>query len=229
MQPRPAILTVVVAWAMVPGSCAAVADEATERLQRLLDGMTAYRAEFEQTVKSRFGDVLQVSSGTLHLQRPRRLRWEVDEPYPQLVVTDGSSVWIYDPDLEQVTVQPFSETVEGTPAMFLADTAELEEHFVVQAGSPEYPGESRFVLVPLEISVDTSPSLFRSLTLAFSATGLLTGLQMLDHLDQATEMTFRGGVHNPVLESEVFVFEVPEGIDVIGNVPDNVPAKSPPG
>lgn len=196
-----------------------------ERLAALLDAMSSYRADFEQTVASQFGEVLQTATGTMHLERPGRLRWRVDEPYPQLVVADGEHVWIYDPDLEQVTVQPFEETVEGTPAMFLTDTAMLEENFRVRIDSPTGESAKRFVLSPRD---PESRSLFRTITLTFSAEGLLTQLDIVDDLDQKTGMVFRHGQANPVLESGLFEFEVPAGVDVIGNIPDDVPAEPAP-
>lgn len=210
---------------VVFGATGVAGDEDSRTLAALLDSMSSYRAEFEQTVTSQFGEVLQTATGTMHLERPGRLRWAVDEPYPQLVVADGETVWVYDPDLEQATVQSFEETVQGTPMMFLTDTAMLESHFRVGRKSPAEESGLRFALSPRD---PESTSLFREITLTFSAGGLLTGLDIVDDLDQKTAMVFRHGDANPVLESGLFEFEVPEGVDVIGNLPDDVPAQSAP-
>lgn len=210
---------------VVFGATGVAGDEASQTLAALLDSMSSYRAEFEQTVTSQFGEILQTATGTMHLERPGRLRWAVDEPYPQLVVADGETVWVYDPDLEQATVQSFEETVQGTPMMFLTDTAMLESHFRVGRKSPTEESDLRFALSPRD---PESTSLFREITLTFSAGGLLTGLDIVDDLDQKTAMVFRHGDVNPVLESGLFEFEVPEGVDVIGNLPDDVPAQSAP-
>ena len=209
----------------VLGGPGAQADDDARALTGMLDSMAAYRADFEQVVSGRFGEVVQTATGTLHLERPRKLRWEVDEPYPQLILADGDHVWIYDPDLEQATVQPFDETVEGTPATFLTDPAVLAGNFLVRAeGSADDP-ERRFRLAPR----DSDPSsLFRAVTLAFSSRGLLTRLEIVDHLEQRTLITFRNGELNPVLESGLFQFDVPEGVDVIGSLPDDVAAESAP-
>lgn len=210
---------------VVFGATGVAGDEDSQALAALLDSMSSYRAEFEQTVTSQFGEVLQTATGTMHLERPGRLRWAVDEPYPQLVVADGETVWVYDPDLEQATVQSFEETVQGTPMMFMTDTAMLARNFRVGLKSPtEEPGQ-RFALSPRD---PESTSLFREITLTFSAGGFLTGLDIVDDLDQKTAMVFRHGEVNPVLESGLFEFEVPEGVDVIGNLPDDVPAQSAP-
>ena len=207
------------------GAFGVAGDEDSQTLAALLDSMSSYRADFEQTVSSQFGEVLQTATGTMHLERPGRLRWAVDEPYPQLVVADGEHVWVYDPDLEQATVQSFEETVQGTPMMFLTDTAMLERNFRVGTKSPTEKSGQRFALSPRN---PESTSLFREITLTFSAGGVLVGLDIVDDLDQKTAMVFRHGELNPVLESGLFEFEVPEGVDVIGNLPDDLPAQSAP-
>ena len=206
--------------------CACAADDASEDavdLERLLNEMTSFRAEFEQTVVSRFGEILQESTGRMHLLRPGRLRWEVDEPYPQLVLSDGERVWVYDPDLEQVTVQPLADTVDGSPAVFLTGAvAEVDVHFSVQVDGADADADGkRFVLTPRDEASPSSSSLFRNVALTFSSAGSLTSLDVVDHLDQTTRVVFVAAEHNPVLESELFDFEVPQGVDVIGNVPAN--------
>ena len=225
------LITGIRLWAFVPmvvlSTLRAGASPAdTAELEVLLNGMKSFRAEFRQTVTGYLGEVLQTATGRMHLERPGRLRWEVDDPYPQVVLADGDSVWIYDPDLEQVTVQPLAETVEGSPAVFLTGaSADLEEHFAVvevSAGDGRQGGR-RFVLTPRDgLPADASSgSLFRRITVTFSARGVLTNLDVMDHLEQVTATAFTAGQLNPVLESSLFDFEVPEGVDVIGDIPAN--------
>ena len=203
------------AWAATP----AAADDAA-RLTALLDELTSFRARFEQTVQDRFGETLQVVTGTLHWQRPHRLRWEVDEPYPQLVLADGDSLWVFDPDLEQVSVQPLAAAIEGTPASFLAGAAEtLDRQFDVAAEAGEGAADERFVLTPRD-----EAAVLRNLTLAFAPDGVLTSLDMADHLGAFTRTTFTDAAKNPALTDSLFVFEMPEGVDVIGEPPPNAPA-----
>ena len=189
------------------------ADDA-EQLATLLDRMATLRAEFEQTVTSRFGDVLQTATGRMHLERPARLRWEVDEPYPQLVVTNGETLWVFDPDLEQVAVQPLAEALSGSPTVFLTATVqELRRDYSVRATETDATGGSRFELTPLD-----SNAVFSELVLTFGTNGTLAGIDIADHLAQFTRVTFRAADLNPVLDSALFEFEVPVGIDVIGDV-----------
>ena len=202
-------LLVVALLAAMPAS----AEDDAPRLAQLLDGIATFAAEFEQTVTSRFGDVLQVATGRMHLKRPLRLRWEVDEPYPQLVVTNGETLWVYDPDLLQVTVQPLAEALSGSPAVFLTGTvADLRRDFHVVATEPPEPGGDRFELTPTDPNAT-----FGTLVLTFAAAGGLTGIDIADHLEQFTRVSFTTLETAPVLESGLFEFTVPDGVDVIGD------------
>ena len=202
----------LLAVALLAAIPAGATDDAP-RLAQLLDGIATFAAEFEQTVTSRFGDVLQVSTGRMHLKRPLRLRWEVDEPYPQLVVTNGETLWVYDPDLLQVTVQPLAEALSGSPAVFLTGTvADLRRDYTVVATEPPTPGGHRFELTPTDPNAT-----FGNLALTFAADGALTGIDIADHLEQFTRVSFTALEAAPVLESGIFEFTVPDGVDVIGD------------
>ena len=190
------------------------ADESSQ-LEALLAGMTSFRAAFEQTVLNRFGETLQTTTGSVHVQRPGRLRWSVDAPYAQLLLADGRSLWIYDPDLEQVSVQPLAEAIEGSPAVYLtALGSDVAERYAVRAAQPPMPKGKRFVLEPRDAT-----SVFRDATLTFSPDGVLAALDIADHLDQTTRIVFADVAVNPTLAPSLFKFEVPAGVDVIGEVP----------
>ena len=190
-------------------------------LARLLADMESVSAEFSQTVGNRFGDVLQQSTGRMHVARPDKLRWEVDEPYPQLVVADGQSIWVFDPDLAQATVQPMDAAARDAAAVLLAGSAEeLLRHFNVRAAEPPPNGGARFVLIPL-----AEDALFRELALTFAVGGALAGIDIGDHLDQFTRIVFSDVQRGAVLDSALFRFEVPPGVDVIGDLPTAAPER----
>ncbi len=212
MRARGRVASLLLALAPAPF---ASADDGAQ-LAALLDRMVSFRAGFEQVVTSRFGEALQNTTGQMHLRRPNQLRWEVDEPYPQLVLADGQSLWVFDPDLNQASVQPLAAAIAGSPAMFLAGTAaDLASHFVVRAVEPPATGGFRFRLEPRD-----SESVFRELMLSFSTAGVLTGLDIADHLDQFTRIVFTGMELNPTLEPGLFKFQAPEGVDIIEAAPD---------
>ena len=196
--------------------------QAAAELEQILGKVAAFEAQFEQVVTNSFGETLQRSTGRMHLQRPGMLRWEVDEPYPQLLLADGESLWTYDPDLEQATVQPLAEAIDGTPAAFLLDVGGPgAARFHVRRKAGEDGVEAHFVLEPRDPS-----SVLREATLSFTRAGAPAGIAIVDHLNQHTRISFTAATVNPVLESALFEFEVPQGIDVIGDVPRPDPEHS---
>lgn len=183
-------------------------EQAASRLTRLLEPLETYSADFEQQILDGSGSRLQQAHGHMWLSRPGKFRWEVEAPYQQEVVSDGDEVYLYDPDLEQVTVQPLDTRVAHTPALLLSGSANaLAEDFEVtrqQQGTTE-----TFALVPK--SPDT---LFEDLTLTFHAE-TLRGLQMNDSTGQRTAIGFSSVETNQAIADSRFEFEIPAGADVI--------------
>ena len=211
----PRLRTVLIGTALLAANASCAEADESSRLEALLAGVASFQAKFEQTVLNRFGDALQTTTGSMHLQRPGRLRWEVDDPYAQLLLADGESLWIFDPDLEQVTVQPLAEAIEGSPATLLTGLAsDVAPHFAVRTAQPPASGGARFVLAPRD---DTS--IFRDATLTFSPDGVLAALDIVDHLDQVTHIAFGEAMVNPVLDPKLFEFEAPAGVEIVGDVP----------
>ena len=159
-----AIRASALALAVVASPVFAASEDAASDLEQLLASMETFAAEFEQVVANSYGEVLQTSSGRMRLQRPGQLRWEVDDPYPQLLVADGESLWVYDPDLEQATVQALADAIEGTPAVFLLDVGgSATAQFHVRRADAEGAEEVRFVLTPRDPG-----AVLREATLSFS-------------------------------------------------------------
>ena len=216
-------LPVIVAAAVVAG--APTADSAA--LRELLAPMREYAAQFEQVVVDGRGRPLQTATGTMRLRRPGRFRWEVVSPYSQVVVTDGTTVYVFDADLKQVTVQPLDETLKGTPARLLIGSMDaLESTFTVVKEE-----DGSFTLHPRD-----EEALYRRIHLRFApqptySTGgqqeraeampvaLLVGIVIVDHLDQETRVAFRNPTLRPAPAPGVFDFHIPDDVDVIGDVP----------
>ncbi|MCE9663638.1 outer membrane lipoprotein chaperone LolA [Halomonas sp. M5N1S17] len=186
----------------------ALASQGAARLATMLEPLETYQASFEQQILDGSGQRLQQASGTMWLSRPGKFRWEVDAPYQQEVISDGSEVYLYDPDLEQVTVQALDQRVTHTPALLLSGSAsELTENYDVtrqQQGSNE-----SFRLVPK--SPDT---LFEELEMTFRGEEL-RGLEMTDSTGQRTAIEFRDVRMNQSIDDSRFTFEIPDGTDVI--------------
>ena len=199
------------AAALLACAASATATPAGE-LRELLAPMTQFGARFDQVVIGARGRTLQSAEGTVRMERPGRLRWEVTAPYPQIIVSDGVDLYVFDPDLAQVTVQPLAEAPDDTPGRLLTGALdELEALFDVARDS-EAAGRRAFVLRPR-----ADDSLFDHIRLEFAGP-LLAGIDIVDHLDQVTELRFHDQTLRPALSPGVFDFTVPEGVDVIGDV-----------
>lgn len=178
-----------------------------EALAERLQSTAVYAADFTQTVLGARGEVLEESEGYVRLDRPQ-FKWVVNDPYPQVLVTEGDKLKLYDPDLEQLTVRPLEEALQDTPVSLLTqDAVALGEDFdVMRITDPE--GES-FVIEPT-----SEETLYREILLHFDDRGL-TGLDILDHLGQRTEIRFDPEA-DTAIDPEEFQLSVPPGTDVVG-------------
>src|SRR5437870_1909105 len=127
-----------VGWAILVSMASAAAtkpaaSDAYARLDEFMSGLRGLQAEFKQTVRDARGRKIEESSGTLALSRPNRFRWDYREPHPQVIVADGEKLWLYDPDLEQVTVRRLDQSLAGTPAMLLSGAGDLRDSFNIES------------------------------------------------------------------------------------------------
>jgi outer membrane lipoprotein carrier protein len=194
--------------AVLSAACGAAAQDMPPVLSDFLDGLETLSARFEQTVGLEGQESDQVSRGTLQILRPGRFRWDYETPSRQLVVSDGSRLWLYDPDLEQVTVRDLDETLSSTPAMLLGGEGVLTDHFRAGATYDE-DGFSWIELVPIAKDSD-----FTGLRVGFCGQ-LLCAMELLDKLGQYTRILFSDMDLGAPVDPAVFEFEVPDGADVI--------------
>ena len=201
-------------WSLLSGTYA-VAAEATP-LDRFFAGLHTLSAQFEQTIVDAQGQVTQSASGRLSIQRPGKFRWDYETPYKQLVLGDGEELWTYDADLEQATVKPQSDALAGTPALLLSAQEQPGELFTVSA-LPERDGEQWFELTP-KTDKGLGDTQFNQLRLGF-ADDVLVAMELVDGFDQTTQIRFSGLRRNVTLETDLFKFTPPDGVDVIGAAP----------
>lgn len=188
---------------------APAASPAEARLDRYLGGVTTLRAEFRQEVVDAEGRVRDRAAGTLTLQKPGRFRWDYRDPAGQLLVCDGTQVWLYDEDLAQVTVRPVSQTLTTTPAMLLTGQGRVGEAFVV-ADDADADGLDWILLEPRAQDTD-----FRRVRLALRD-GELVRMELTDRLGQVTAIDFSRIERNPAVPASLFRFDPPPGVDVVG-------------
>ncbi|GAB3378782.1 outer membrane lipoprotein carrier protein LolA [Azotobacter armeniacus] len=187
----------------------AQADERSiQRLTQLLDQAQTLTARFSQLTLDGSGTQLQETSGEMALRRPGLFRWHTDAPLEQLLVSNGATVWLYDPDLEQVTIRSLDQRLTHTPALLLSgDVSKIGESFEIS--HKEAGGVVDFILKPK--SKDT---LFDNLRLSFR-NGVINDMQLIDGVGQRTNILFFGVKMNQSIDPAQFNFKVPEGTDVI--------------
>lgn len=159
----------------------------------------------------------QQSKGEFKAQRPGKFYWHTDAPLEQTVYSDGVTVTVYDPDLEQATVQPASKEIENTPAiLFSGDMATIGRTFRVEErrwGDEAELAVVQYVLFPL-----ASDSLYSQLRVRFE-NEILNEMRLLDSLGQQNTISFDDVVLNPYLPESVFIPTFPENTDIIREVP----------
>jgi len=188
----------------------AVADDeiAVQRLTELLNQAETITARFSQLTLDGSGTQLQETAGQLALKRPGLFRWHTDEPMEQLLVSNGEKVWLYDPDLQQVTIQALDQRLTHTPALLLSgDVSKIRENFEIS--HKEAGNVVDFILKPK--SKDT---LFDSLRLSFR-NKVLNDMQLIDSIGQRTNILFLNVKMNEPQDDAQFIFEIPAGADVI--------------
>ncbi|MET1076507.1 MAG: outer membrane lipoprotein chaperone LolA [Pseudomonas sp.] len=191
-------------------SLCARADDAVavKRLSELLNQAQTITARFSQLTLDGSGTQLQETAGELALKRPGLFRWHTDEPQQQLLVSNGEKVWLYDPDLEQVTIQTLDKRLTHTPALLLSgDVSQIQENFEI---SHKEGGD----VVDFTLKPKAKDSLFDSLRLSFR-NGVVNDMQLIDTIGQRTNILFLNVKMNEKLDIKQFTFEVPEGTDVI--------------
>ena len=179
-----------------------------EVLKNLLEQTTTARARFAQIVLDRNMKSLQQATGTMQFSRPGKFRWEYDEPIEQTIVGDGSRVWLYDKDLNQVTVRRLDRALGSSPAALLAGSNEIEKSYTL-SGMGSKDGLDWLEAVPK--AQDTA---FERVRLGFGKTGLEV-MELRDQFGQTTVIKFSAIERNARIPPEVFRFTPPKGADVI--------------
>lgn len=206
----PAVIALILLALAAP--LMAAAPTARARLTAFAHDLHALRGTFAQTLTDANGRRGETSHGTVALEAPRQFRWETTAPYKQLIVADGSRVWTYDPDLEQVTVQVQSSQEAHSPLTVLTDLSQLDRDFkVTELGV-------RDGLTWLQLTPKGKEAQIESAQLGFDGDGLVR-MQFTDQLGARSDIRFGRWQRNPDLPASLFAFTPPEGADVIGDRP----------
>ena len=192
---------------------AASSGEALEQLVNKLEKISTFSASFVQYAVDQKGKRIQESRGELKADRSGLFYWQTFEPLQQIVVSDGKHVTVYDPDLEQATIQEVGQQAQTTPAiLFSGDTATIGENFSVELKSGSADNQ-QFLLTP-----KTNESLFERLLVRFEGDNVQE-LRITDALGQESTMSFIETKVNQVFSPQTFKLDLPKGTDIIRDVP----------
>jgi len=181
--------------------------DAASEVQAKLNAIRTMSATFTQVVKAKKRDVSN-SSGTMALARPGRFRWQTKEPMPQVVIADGKRLWVYDVDLEQVTVKKQEKGVGGTAGLFLSGYDDTVSRDFVVTQSKE--GKKDYY----DMKAKSSKAGFQRVKLIFVGE-MLNGMELYDQLGQRTQVRLSNIKNNPKLAEKLFIFKTPKGVDVV--------------
>lgn len=201
--------SVIAAIAATLFSLAAMAT-AREDLTAFTRDLKGLDGQFAQKVYDANGKLKESTSGRVAMSAPRLFRWEYVKPHPQLIVADGKRVWVYDPDLQQVTVRAQGVEEQNSPLAALIDPRKLDQDFMIKEAGSE-GGLNWLVLTPR----NQEQASFESAKLGFGPDGLAQ-MQVVDALGQRTEIAFSGWKRNPGFAKDTFSYTPPKGVDVIG-------------
>lgn len=180
-----------------------------DRLKTFYQNTNSMRAQFHQTVVDNQGRMMQEVDGTMQLQRPGKFRWDYNKPYVQVIVGDGARVWLYDPELNQVTVRALSQALGSSPAALLAGNHEMENNFVLKDEG------RKDNLEWVQATPKDKESGFERVFLGFKDDALQE-MEMHDSFGHMTVIEFSKLERNPKLAIQTFRFAPPAGADVVG-------------
>lgn len=181
---------------------------ALDQLREFLAQTRSAQGEFTQQLLRENGQVAESSSGGFAFSKPGRFRWEVRKPFEQLLVADGSKLYFFDKDLNQVTVKKLSESMSSTPAAILFGNSDLDREFQMRELAPSGGREW------LEALPRNKEPGFERIALAFR-NGLPEVMEVRDAFGRTSRFTFSGITRNAAVAPESFRFVPPKGADIV--------------
>ena len=189
-------------------ACSAARAASIDTLKAFLQQTTSGKARFAQIIVDKNLKQLQQATGTMQFMRPGKFRWEYEKPYVQVIVGDGTKLWIYDKDLNQVTVRKLDTALGSSPAALLAGSNEIDKAYNLTNLGPQEG------LDWLEAVPKSKENAFERIRLGFGQNGL-EAMELRDQFGQVTVIKFASVERNPKLLPDAFKFTPPKGADVI--------------
>lgn len=201
---------VVLGWLMLMAPVwagQAAADGGGAQLERFLQQARTLRADFVQTTENQTTGESTVARGRFLVQRPARFRWDYAAPFSQQIIADGTRIWLYDPELEQVSVQYQDSALEGTPALLLASGSPVARHFEQR----DIGGREELEWV--ELIPKSTEGQFEQIRIGL-ADDLIGRMELVDRFGHLIRFSFSNVELNPGLDPALFAFTPPEGYEI---------------
>jgi chaperone LolA len=184
---------------------------AIEKLKAFIAATHSAQANFTQEVLDQNGKRIQGASGIMQFQRPGKFRWSYQKPYEQLIVGDGTRFWLYDVDLNQVTVRKLDKALGSSPAALLSGSNEIERGFKLTEDG------NRDGMEWLQATPKGQDSSFNQILMAFNAQSELVVMELNDMFGHKTVLRFSAMQRNPKIPEKQFHFTPPKGADVLSD------------
>lgn len=183
------------------------ADNAKDPLQYFLTDLKTLEAKFVQILINENAEELEKTEGVLYLKSPRSFYWHYQKPYLQKIISNGNRLWIFDEDLEQVTIKNIDNSISKTPAGIILADDSIQEHFV-QTSLGVIENFDWIELTPRYIEAQ-----YDYIKIGFNKNKL--GMMIIaDNLGQTTRIDFSSVQKNTALSASFFNFDIPKNIDI---------------
>ncbi len=210
-----AALALVLALAVPARAAEPTLDEVVRRLEAVYARMTDLRADFTQTAFNKSLNSTIPAQGTVYLKKGGKLRWEYREPTRQEIVSDGTTLWVYTPSLNQVNVGQAPEALAGPAGSFLAGLGRLREHFQVRFLNPARPADPEGHVILDLTPRQPLPTLARLILSLDPRSWEVRKAVVYDQFQNTVEMTFSRVQVNAGLSDRLFTFVVPPGVATV--------------
>jgi len=184
-----------------------------DSLQTHLQRYKNLSGQFTQIISSEKSSHTQSSTGEFWVKKPNQFRWHYSTPYIQKIISNGEKLWVYDEDLEQVTIKNASQSIGSSPLAIILGSTSLDKLFDITQL------EDSNNLQWLRLTPKTESSGFEFINVGFKS-GLLSRMILQDDFGQTTRLLFTDiSIYTPI-DSDTFEFKVPEGADVFDETVD---------
>lgn len=191
-------------------SLSAMASDAVTMLENFNRTVQAASGKFKQVSIDKSGKISeQTTVGEFLFSRPGKFIWKTVSPFEQQIVSNGKVLWLYDPDLYQVTKKDLLKNVSSTPASILFGSGVVKDQF--RLSSVAKKDDLAWVrAIPLKDDIA-----YKDLEIGFSEDGGLKVLRLNDSFGEATEFRFESVDLHPEIQHRLFEFTPPAGVDII--------------